>query len=71
MRRGKGEWESENRETKIRPLQPSLQPPRLVYPRIDWSKPKTATTRPIYVPPLPEEREEFERINYMYINDGR
>ena len=33
MRRGKGEWEPENRET-IRPLNPSLQSPRLVYPRI-------------------------------------
>ena len=62
IRRRKGEREPRNIETRIRPLQPLLQPPRIIYPRIDWDNPQTdlVYTKPMYIPPLPEDREEFE-----------
>ena len=73
MRRRKGEHQSRNIETRIRPLQPSLQPPRIIYPRIDWSNPNinAVITRPMYVPPLPEDREQFEMDNWMWLHDRR
>ena len=51
-RREPGEREPKNHPTgNIRPPQPSLQQPRRVYPRIDWSQDNalamTSTPRPI------------------------
>ena len=76
MRCRHGEREPKNRETGgTRPLQPTLQQPRRIYPRIGLSKPEAMSValppRPLYVTPLPEDRNEFERQNWMYIHDGR
>ena len=67
-RRQPNECEPKHRPTgNICPQQPSLQQPRRVYPRIDWSQASalamTTTPRSIYVEPLPEDREEFEIAN--------
>ena len=76
-RRRPGERELPNVLTgNTRMPQPSLQPPQ---PRcirnIDWSKSSEellkVPTRTIYVPLLPEDREEFEMANSEYIHDGR
>ena len=76
MRRRHGEREPRNRPTgDIRPLQPTLQQPRRGYSQIEWSEPEAMSTalppRPTYVPLIPEDREEFERQNWMYIHNGR
>ena len=76
MSRRHGDREPRNHPTgDTRPLQPTLEQPRRGYSRIDWSKTEKISTalppRPTYVPPLPEDSEEFERQNWMYIHDGR
>ena len=75
-RRRPGETKFPNALTgDTRKPQQSLQPPRRQYPRIDWSNSpeelKKVKPCPIYVPPLPEYRDEFELTNSDCLHDGR
>ena len=73
MRRKKGEHKPRNIDIRIRSPQPSLQTPRVRYGMIDWNNPNgnVNRVRPMYVPPLPEDREQFLLENSQWIHDGR